>query len=103
LLLGPATSFAKLAALGRTYGTRTIVLGFALLVSCLGLGYAVNALGWSATVPGGIRCVDEHGAVTVMSIAVLGLALIWQLWRGGLGPWFAILEGREGEDDHDHD
>lgn len=116
MLLGPATNIATVVVLGRAYGRRTVIRGIGMIaaVSCV-LGVLVNAVAVPVTVPRELVRMHEHGMFAWTALALLGAALLVQLWRDGIGPWLAVLEagghahmhghGHAGGvlDGHDHD
>lgn len=103
LLLGPATNIATLGVLRDAYGGKSVVIGtLGVLVATIGLGYAVNAMNIPLTLPDQLHGAHAHGVFAWGSALTLALALAWQLWRWGIGPWLDILGGHHGHG-HGHD
>lgn len=86
LLLGPATRVHGSPARA---GTVLAVLGLGLL-----LGYGINAWPERLAV---LSVVPSHSMLALAALAVLLVGLTSQLFRFGLGPWFAVVLG-----EHDH-
>jgi hypothetical protein len=104
MLLGPATNVATVAVLGRAYGARAVMLGIAVIgaTSCV-FGVLVNAIGVPVTLPVALETAHEHGAIAWVCALVLGAALVWQLWREGIGPWLDVLDAAGHAHLHGHD
>lgn len=105
LLLGPATNIATIGALRRGYGRRAIALGVVtVMVSAFAIGWLVNVVGITTPTPLGLG--GTHGPAAWAAVAVLGIALLAQLWRCGLRPWFVVLDmgghAHEHGPGHDH-
>ena len=102
LLLGPATNVATLGVLKDAYGGRSVLVGtLGIALVTIGLGYAVNAADVPVVLPSRLDHPHGHGMLAWGSTIALALALGWQLWRWGLGPWLEILGGHA-HADHGH-
>ncbi|MBC8070650.1 MAG: permease [Deltaproteobacteria bacterium] len=93
LMLGPATSVARLAFLGSAYGVRATLAGVGIIAvsSCLA-GFATNVIGVPIELPPGLEGDRERHAAAWGCLATLVVALGWQLWRWGLAPWLRSLD-----------
>jgi Predicted permease len=112
LLVGPATSVAALDMLRRGYGWRVVGLGLAVILGVsMALGALVNAMQIPAMPAVLLEPPRAHAwlSVSTVSMAVLVVMLLRQLWRWGPHPWFEILDAGShgfghghGEHDPDH-
>jgi hypothetical protein len=105
LLLGPATNIATLAVLKRGYGGKAVIVGVVgILAMSFAMGFGLNAIDLPITMPATLDEVHGHGPFALVTTALLGLALLAQLWRIGVAPWFSILDvgGHDPHHAHDH-
>lgn len=112
LLVGPATSVAAIGMLRRGYGWRVVGLGLAVILGVsMALGALVNALQIPAVPAVLLEPPRAHAwlSVSTISMVVLVVMLLRQLWRWGPHPWFEILDAGShgfghghGEHDPDH-
>jgi hypothetical protein len=105
LLLGPATNIATLAVLRRAYGGRATVLGIlGILLACAVMAIAVNATALPLPTRSPTSAAHVHSPGAWIATAALTLALLAQLWRRGVVPWFSILDigGHAPQHRHEH-
>ncbi len=101
LLIGPATNVATIGLLHRGYGrAATATATLAMLVLSLGVALVVNVVGvpLSLQAEGGAHNDSIFAGV---SVGLLALGLVVQLWRYGVKPWLAVLDPR-GHAQHVH-
>ncbi|MFO0631313.1 MAG: permease [Nannocystaceae bacterium] len=94
LLLGPATNVATVAVLGRSYGRRATALGIvAIAIASCVMGVLVNILGVPVSPPRALEQAHSHGWIAWGALALVGAALVRQLWRDGVQSWLDVIDG----------